>query len=124
MKLVEISRRPSCSWRKTKPVIHMNNKGMIWFTITLADELHLEDGAFISFFQDEDSEKDFWIKRGGNIKIHRNRNYVYCGHVETIRKIFKVLDLNTNVSYSFFVGLTPTEHNGELYHPIFTSKPF
>lgn len=123
MKLVEISKNYSLSIRKTKPIIHVTYKGAIWFTKTLADELNFEEGTIISFFQDEEKKNDFYIKRGGNIKIHRKNEYAYCGHAQTTRILYKQLGLDENKNYSFFVCLEPREYNGELYHAIITSKP-
>lgn len=124
MKLVCISNRMNKKERSSKAMLRITKNGCIWFTKGAQDALYIEDNSRFSIFQDKDNPREFYIKRGGNIKMNCRKGHCFCGSKETINEITQALGLDPAKNYSFMIAQEPIENDGELFHAIITSKTF
>jgi hypothetical protein len=124
MKLSEISTLETRRFKETQVFMRIIKNGTIWFTCGAVDKLFLTEGTMISIFQDIDKPKEFYIRHGGNILVHARGKSCFAGSIASVKKIMKELNLDEGRNYSFMIASKPTEHNGEMFHAILTSKTY
>ena len=96
MKLIEYNNLKSRSSENTEPLIHVSKSGIITFNQQLINELKLVQKRKISFFQDEDSPKDWYIKldtiNGIPLKEKKNSSILYIQYKNLSDKILESLN--------------------------------
>lgn len=105
-----------CSVRITK-------KGCITFSARLAEIMNFAEIGTISFVQDSDHKKDWYLKRVGKLNVKKQKSGSFTGHASSITgKIFESLKISEKKNTTFEVSEEFTPFNGEHYFGLLTSK--
>jgi hypothetical protein len=106
-----------------KPSISLNKSGCIHLNSILTEKMNLVQDSTISFVQDQDSIKDWYIKRGGKLKLRgKNGTGFAMNSISIITKIIDSLKLERGKTYSFEVIPEFIEVNEEHYFLIIVPK--
>jgi hypothetical protein len=106
-----------------KPSVSLNKSGCIHLNSILAEKMNLIQDSTVSFVQDQDSKKDWYIKRGGKLKLRgKNGTGFAMNSISIITKIIDSLELERGKTYSFEVTPDWFELNEEHYFLIIVPK--
>lgn len=106
-----------------KPGISMNKLGYIHLNRILCENMNMTKESTISFVQDQESPKDWYLKGGGKLKLRgKDGNGFSTNSVFIMAKIIESLGLDKTKSYSFEVQSDFIMVNAEHYFLILTSK--
>lgn len=124
MKLAEISTTGG-QRKRTKPTMRIFKNGSVFISKITQEKLFLAENATLSIFQDIEKPKEFFIKQGGKVQIHRTKKgNLFFSDKKSIRLIYRELKLDEKLNHSFQIAVEPTIYNGELYHAIITCRTF
>ncbi len=124
MKLKEFSPKNIKTVRVGQPVINMNGKsGLISFSKAFAESIDLKGGEAISFHQDEDRPKDWYIEitPDGFPSRKKDDGVVLLQSTVLVRTILKSVEAETHTA-SFLMAITPIENGGGKLYAIITKS--
>ena len=122
MNLVHVESKTSREGKKIS--ITMAKSGSLFLTKLLVETMSLEIRSRVSFHQDKDKPRDWYIARGGELEIHSFKGgSTTVNSTDIYRKLIDSLGLPRQKNYCFRVSPEWVEFNGEHYFPIITSKP-
>ncbi|MFV0397355.1 MAG: hypothetical protein ACK5JU_04985 [Bacteroidales bacterium] len=120
MKLKIVEAKHTRKKRKLKAAIAFHAKGIICANVLLCELMELEPDDLLSFIQDQDNPKNWYIGRnlpsGSRLRYHTDNKTLYTAN----NGIKELIDESIGVagkSYSFMVSRTPidTVAYGKLY---------
>lgn len=118
------------SSRFKSPSIRITKAGVIYLNIPALELMHLSENDTVSFANDEDSPKDWFIFRDAKgMKITRKSGSkdnkvasLGIANQNLCRKIRDTLKLADDKNYSFLLAGQPTNDNGHNLWAILTSS--
>lgn len=121
MKLLVIE--PELKRINGKPSVSLNKSGCIHLNSILAEKMNLVADSTISFVQDQDSKKDWYLKRGGKLKLRgKDGSGFAMNSISIITKVIDSLGLERGKTYSFEVVPEFIEIEAEHYFLIINPK--
>ena len=111
---------------KYYPFIRLSTKGATAICMDIVKELGLEQGDTVSFLQNKEEPKDWYLlfgdKNGFVLRGDKKSKSLFFNQTENARIVFKSLAL-TCISARFKVDTTPVEVEGMKLYAMLTLKP-
>lgn len=120
MKLKTIKNRARAP--KTASISFNKKNGVIIINQDAGELLGITAGDTLSLSQDEERPKDWYISKGGGLRVRNsNSGSLATGGKYIACKLFESLGLYSDKSVRFPIAEQPTEYEGKRYFAILTA---